>query len=67
MESVKEKFLRYVAIDTQSAEADCVPSTEKQFNLARLLRDELLAMGAEDVRMDESHAYVYGYVPSNLS
>ena len=67
MESVKEKFLRYAAIDTQSAEAESVPSTLKQFNLARLLRDELLAMGAQDVRMDEEHAYVYGYIPSNVA
>ncbi|MBQ8076019.1 MAG: peptidase T [Oscillospiraceae bacterium] len=67
MESVKEKFLRYVAIDTQSAEAESVPSTSKQFNLARLLRDELQAIGAQDVRLDEEHAYVYGYIPSNVA
>ena len=66
MESVKEKFLRYVAVDTQSAESENVPSTEKQFTLARILQDELQAMGAEGVRMDEVHAYVYGYVPSTL-
>ena len=67
MESGKEKFLRYVAIDTQSAEAESVPSTSKQFNLARLLRDELQAIGAQDVRLDEEHAYVYGYIPSNVA
>ena len=66
MESVKEKFLRYVAVDTQSAESENVPSTEKQFVLARMLRDELQAMGAEDVRLDEVHAYVYGYVPATV-
>ena len=53
MESVKEKFLRYVAVDTQSSESENVPSTEKQFVLARMLRDELQAMGAKDVKMDE--------------
>ena len=66
MESVKEKFLRYVAVDTQSAESENVPSTEKQFVLARMLRDELQAMGAEGVRLDEVHAYVYGYVPATV-
>lgn len=65
METVKEKFLRYIAIDTESAEAECVPSTEKQFVLARMLRAELEAMGASDVRMDEEHAYVYAAIPSN--
>lgn len=65
METVKEKFLRYIAIDTESAEAECVPSTAKQFVLARMLRAELEAMGASDVRMDEEHAYVYAAIPSN--
>ena len=45
---VTENFLRYVKIDTQSREefADHVPSTEKQRNLAKLLYQELLDMGA---------------------
>ena len=64
MEKVKDRFLRYVAMDTQSAEADCVPSTAKQFNLARMLYYELKAMGASDVRLDEEHAYVYAFLPA---
>ena len=64
MEKVKDRFLRYTAVDTQSAEADCVPSTAKQFNLARMLRDELKGMGAADVRLDEEHAYVYAFLPA---
>lgn len=64
MEKVKDRFLRYVAVDTQSAEADCVPSTAKQFNLARMLCEELKAMGASDVRLDEEHAYVYAFLPA---
>ena len=67
MEAVKAKFLRYVAVDTQSAEADCVPSTKKQFNLAAMLRDELKNMGASDVRMDEEHAYVYAFLPATTT
>ncbi len=66
MEDVKTKFLRYAAVDTQSAEAESVPSTQKQFHLARMLRDELEAMGASDVRLDEEHAYVYARIPSNM-
>ena len=65
MEHVKEKFLRYVAVDTQSAEAEQVPSTKKQFDLARMLAAELEAIGAENVRLDEEHAYVYAFLPGN--
>ena len=53
--SVKERFLRYVAIDTQSQDnAGCYPSTEKQKNLLRLLVNELKEMGLKDAAMDES-------------
>lgn len=61
--TVKERFLRYIAVDTQSAEAECVPSTEKQWNLANLLADELKDMGAQDVRLAE-HCYVYATIPA---
>ena len=55
-----DRFLRYVRIDTQSAHgATTSPSTEKQLDLARLLRDELEQIGLEDVRLEES-GYVYG-------
>lgn len=64
---VTENFLRYVKIDTQSREelADHVPSTDKQRNLARLLYQELLDMGAANVRYDELHSYVYAEISSN--
>ena len=62
-DDVLERFLRYVRIDTQSAHGvDASPSTEKQLDLARLLRDELEQIGLEDVRLDE-----YGYVYGSLS
>ena len=45
MESVKDRFLRYVKIDTQSQHhVDKVPSTDKQLDLSRLLRDELVSL-----------------------
>lgn len=60
-----ERFLKYVSFDTQSSEeAQGCPSTEKQFRLAEYLRDELTALGLEDVEMDE-HAYVYATLPAN--
>ena len=60
------RFLRYVQIDTQSDEdATCFPSTEKQKNLARLLVEELKALGCADAAMD-SWGYVFATVPANL-
>ena len=66
MEDVLSRFLRYVKIDTQSEENGRHPSTEKQFDLARLLARELKDMGAADVSLDEEYCYVYGVIPSNL-
>lgn len=65
-EALLARFLRYVQVDTQSDEnATCFPTTEKQKDLARLLVDELTALGCEDVAMDE-WGYVMATVPSNL-
>jgi tripeptide aminopeptidase len=63
--TVTERFLRYVAIDTQSnpASSSC-PSTEKQKDLGRLLARELQAMGLSDAHLDE-HGYVYATIPAN--
>ena len=65
MESVVERFLRYVTFDTQSDEAsDTCPSTEKQKALAAALVEEMHGMGIQDARMDEN-GYVYGTVPGD--
>lgn len=59
---VKEKFLRYVQIDTQSdPNSSANPSTEKQKDLSRLLVKELLAMGITDAHLDE-WGYVYATI-----
>ncbi len=61
---VLERFLRYVAYDTQSAEdAATFPSTEKQKVLAAALAEELKAMGLT-ARMDQ-YGYVYGELSAN--
>ena len=61
--TVLERFLRYVAIDTQSDPASpTCPSTEKQKDLGRLLASELKAMGLADAHLDE-HGYVYATIP----
>ena len=62
--SLIERFLRYVKIDTQSAdESETSPSTMKQHDLAALLARELTEMGAADVYYDKEHCYVYATVP----
>lgn len=65
LHTAKERFLRYVTIDTQSdPNSPTCPSTEKQKNLGRLLVEELKAIGVTDAEMDEN-GYVYGTIPSN--
>lgn len=67
MSSAKERLLRYVKIDTQSArEKTSIPSTEKQFNLARMLVNELQDLGLQDVSLDD-HCYVMATLPGNIS
>ena len=66
-EPVLDRFLRYVKIDTQSAEDQpTTPSTRKQLNLANLLARELTALGAQNVRVSE-FGIVYATVPGNLA
>ena len=58
-----DRFLRYVQIDTQSAEdSDTQPSTSKQHDLASLLYRELCEMGL-DADYDRKHCYVYAKLP----
>lgn len=65
-DTVLDRFLRYVVIDTQSDLASPTqPSTEKQKDLGRLLVKELLAMGLKDAHLDE-HGYVYATVAANV-
>ena len=62
-----ERLISYLKIDTESVpDRDVIPSSEKQFDLAKVLEKELREMGVSDVRLDE-HCYVYGKLPSNLS
>lgn len=62
---IVERFKRYIAIDTQSSEtSETTPSTEKQFDLARLLEKEMKEMGLQEVSLDE-HCYLMGTLPAN--
>ena len=63
--TIVERFLKYVSFDTQSAEdSETTPSTEKQWALARYLKEELEGIGLTEVEIDE-HAYVYATLPAN--
>ena len=67
MESVVEKLQRYAALDTQSdAESKSCPSTEGQWALARILKQEMENMGLVDVTLDEN-GYLFGTLPSTVA
>ena len=64
MSSVRDRFLRYVQVETTSCEAnECCPSTPGQKVLGDLLVKEMREMGVQDARMDEN-GYVYGSIPA---
>ncbi|MEI8202551.1 MAG: peptidase T [Bacteroidota bacterium] len=66
-DKIQERFLKYISIDTQSDEnSESCPSTQKQFNLANVLKDEMNHMGLSDVSLDEN-GYLMGFLPANTS
>jgi len=66
-DTLVNRFLRYVNIDTQSDDTvtDKFPSTEKQLILSNLLVNELKELGLKDVSIDE-YGYVMATVPCNI-
>ena len=59
-----ERLLKYVVVRTPSDEnSDTVPSSECQFNLARLLEAEMKELGLSDVYLDDQ-CYLYGKLPA---
>ncbi len=63
--TVKERFLRYAAIDTGADKhSNAHPSSDKQWTLARLLETELAGLGAQDVRVSDT-CTVYASIPAN--
>lgn len=65
--NIKERFLKYVSYDTQSCSTSGThPSTSKQFELGKLLVEELHAMGISNAYIDE-YSYVYAFIPSNCN
>ncbi len=64
--SAKERLMKYCMIDTQSdPTSETTPSTLKQFDLAKVLVEELKEVGVNDVELDE-HCYIYAHVNANV-
>ena len=67
-EQVRDRLIRYAKVDTQSVRgSDAVPTTKKQFDLAYMLRDELVEIGAAEVWLDEEKCVLYAAVPANAA
>lgn len=67
MDSLLDRFLRYVRIDTQADEtSSSYPSTAKQLTLSRLLADECRVLGLADVTCDE-FGIVLATVPATVA
>lgn len=61
---VEERFLKYVSYWTTSEEGTLkIPSSEREFDLARVLVEELKKLGLHNVTLTE-HCYVYGLLPA---
>ncbi len=62
---LKERFLKYVAIDTQSCEeSETFPSAEKEWTLLNLLVEEMKALGLTEVSIDK-YGYAMGTIPAS--
>ncbi len=65
-EEALERFLRYVRINTTSdSHIEEIPSTEQQWELLKLLQQELRELGLQDITLDD-HGYLIARLPSNL-
>lgn len=64
--NILEKFLRYVAIDTRSDDSSTTtPSTAKQFDLLKVLKDEITELGLIDISLDDK-GYLMATIPANI-
>ncbi|NBU63795.1 MAG: peptidase T [Chloroflexia bacterium] len=64
MTTLRDRFLRYVKIFTTSdPHSKSYPSTERQWDLLKLLQSELLSIGASDVEIT-AHGYVLATIPA---
>jgi tripeptide aminopeptidase len=62
---IAERFINYTKFDTQSSEdSDSVPSTAKQLEFAKYLKEELESEGLSDIEMDDM-GYIYATLKAN--
>ena len=65
--NITDRFLHYISYDTQSSEnSTTTPSTDKQMAFVRILQQELINEGLQDVVLDEL-GYLYATLPSNTT
>ena len=63
--TILDRFQRYVKVDTESEfGVDKIPSTDKQWVLAKQIVEELKQIGMSDVTIDE-HCYIMATLPAN--
>ncbi|OOV20631.1 peptidase T [Flavobacterium sp. LM4] len=66
MQHIIDRFISYVTIDTESdPNSQTTPSTEKQWNLANKLVEELKTIGLQDITIDDK-AYIMATLPGNV-
>ena len=66
MQKIIDRFVKYITVDTQSDPNNpAFPSTEKQWDLAHILVDELKEIGMDDVTLDDN-CYIMATLPSNV-
>lgn len=66
MNNLLKRFTKYIKIDTESdPNSETTPSTSKQFNLAKILVEELKNLGLQDANVDEK-CYIMATLPSNI-
>jgi len=66
MEKLIERFIKYIKIDSKSdPESTTTPSTEKQWNIANVLVEDLKEIGMQEVEIDKN-GYVYATLPANV-
>ena len=64
--NIVDRFIKYAKIDTQSDESNSeTPSTKKQFDLARVVEQEMKDMGLQDISLDDK-CYLMATLPSNI-
>ena len=65
-QNITERFIKYITIDTESDPNNpAFPSTDKQWDLAKILEKELNEIGLQDVELDEN-CYIMATLPSNI-